>query len=922
MLAFLFADMEGSTRLLHRLGDEYATVLAGYREVLEEAVAAGGGRTVDTQGDGHFAAFPSASGAIEAAVTAQRRLAEREWPQGAEVRARMGLHAGEVLATDGRLVGLEIHRAARIAAAAHGGQILVTSSLRSIAGDSLPADGALRDLGLHRFKDLAEPERVFQIEVSGLRSDFPTIRSLERGHHNLPVQLTSFHGRRNHLAAVKERLGDHRLVTLTGIGGSGKSRLALQAAADELDGFAGGVWLVELAPLVGGADVAPAVAVALGVRERADTDLVEDTLDRIGSRHTLVVLDNCEHVVESAAEFAARALRRCPGLRILATSRRPLGVPGEAVWPVPPFAVDDPEGAAAAVSLFLARAALVRPDFAPDDRELAAVREICVTLDGLPLAIELAAARMRMFGVAQIAARLGDRFRLLVGGQRGGLAHHQTLQAAMDWSYELLAPEAREVLARLSVFAGSFTLEAAEHVAAGGAVGGPEVTEAVEHLLEASLVHREGHRLGLLETVREYGAAALDAQEAARVAERHARYHATLVTGGGSDLGPEDFVAFLETLDAELDNLNAALGWAFEAGQAGLAVALVGGLVRYWYRRGYFRVARRWLAELERLPPQPPSGELAAAHRLAAAIAMDSGDEERARSYADLAEEESRRVGDAALVARALNLRAGIAWRVGALAEAAGLYEAALAELASAESPFRTQLLVNLALVRLPLGRLDGAAAALAELEAAQARPGMGVADIDRVRGELALAQGRHDDAARHFGAAVEALRELRLLPNLAGALGGLARAARAAGDPDLARRAVREAVEVDERMEDPFNRAEAQLVEVALLAEEGRAADARALLVQCLDVLGARGATEALALALTEAAGLLADDRPDDAAHVLEAGVAIRQRLGLVPYPAERERLAALSNELAVGGSVSEFDHHEVLAMARGALS
>ncbi len=610
-VTFLFTDIEGSTTLLQRLGDRrYAEVLAEHRRLLREAFAEGHGQEVDTQGDAFLVAFSRARDAVGTAVAAQRALTGHAWPDGALLRVRMGLHTGEPVSETGGYVGLDVHRAARVCSAGHGGQILLSQAVGILAAPDLPPGVSLRDLGTHRLKDLREPEHLLQVVHPDLRADFPPVKSLDVFPNNLPVQLTSFIGREQEQAEVRRLLSATRLLTLTGSGGAGKTRLALQVAADVTKGYPDGVWLAELAPIADPALVPKTVASALGVPEQPGRDMTETLVDALRPKALLLVLDNCEHLLAACADLAAALLRACPQVLILATSREGLGVPGETVWRVPSLSLPDdvhhlPSSVDLvlydAVRLFVDRAVVTTPGFAVTNQNAPAVAQVCKRLDGIPLAIELAAARVKVLAVEQIAARLDDRFRLLTGGSRTVLPRHQTLQAAMDWSYHLLSEPERMLLRRLSVFTGGWTLEAAEAVSSGNGVETDKILDLLTSLVDKSLVLAETQRgearHRLLETVRQYGRDRLgEAHEAAIVRRRHRDWYLRLAEEAEPNLrGPEQ-LAWLERLETEHDNFRAALEWSTtESDGAEATVRLAGALYWFWFVRGYWTEARRWL---------------------------------------------------------------------------------------------------------------------------------------------------------------------------------------------------------------------------------------------------------------------------------------------------------------------------------------
>ena len=624
-VTFLFTDIEGSTQLLQRTGERYPELLDEHRRLLEDAFARHGGNVVGTEGDSFFVCFTRASEAIAAAIDGQLALSAHAWPPDTEIRVRMGIHTGEAALRDGDYVGLAVHEAARVSSAAHGGQILITSATAQVAG-VMPADVAAQNLGPHRLKDLEEPIPLLQLIHPRLRREFPPPRSLDARPNNLPVDLSRFIGREHEIAQMLDAITQSRLVTVTGAGGIGKTRLAVEVARELLDRFADGTWFVDLASLTDTQLVGDAIATAMGIRLDGDrsSDAVEIIVDHVRTKRVLVVLDNCEHLVEPCALAAETLLQRCPELHVLATSREPLGLAGEMTWRVPSLAqptdTDPPDviTAADSVQLFVDRARAARHDFELGASDVPAIARICARLDGIPLAIELAAARARSLTCSAIAERLDDRFRLLVGGSRTALPRQRTLEALVDWSYDLLDEDERSVLRRLSIFSGSFSLEGAEAVCPGPGLQPADVLDRIEALLDKSLVQLEGRsgRYRLLETVREYARhKMLDAGEADQVRERHLTFYVDLVGRKWRDVlwGP----AVRETIalfEEEHDNIRGACEYATEAHPA-LAVRLTGVLGWFWWIRGYLAEGRRRLKDA-----LDAHGRLAS-HDLAAALA-------------------------------------------------------------------------------------------------------------------------------------------------------------------------------------------------------------------------------------------------------------------------------------------------------------
>jgi predicted ATPase/class 3 adenylate cyclase len=577
-LTFLFTDIEGSTALLGRLGEDvYAQVLAGHHALIRSALAAYDGREVDTQGDAFFAVFSSPRACVAAVLEMQQALQGHAWPGGERVRVRMGIHCGEAAWTAAGLVGLEVHRAARVAAVAHGGQLLVSETAAALVRDGLPPGAALADLGVHRLKDLGRPERIFQLTAAGLEAEFPPLRSLGNPElpNNLPAQLSAFIGRAREVAEVRALVESARLVTLTGAGGAGKTRLGLQVAAGLLDGSADGVWLVELAAVTESDAVPSAISRALRLAVSPGRPALEALLDALAPQDVLIVVDNCEHLIGGCAKTAEAIVQRCPRVHLLATSREPLGIGGETIYRVPSLSLPGPgdpdpssPGSCDAVALFADRARASGVALSVDEQAGPVVLSVCRRLDGMPLAIELAAARLRSMSLGELHDRLDQRFRLLTGGSRTALERQQTLRATVGWSYSLLTGAERVLLGRLSVFAGSFGLDAAEAVCGSGDLDVLEVADLLGSLVDKSLVVADPAggtlRYRLLETIRLFAAERLvEAEdEAAAVAAAHCAHFLSLAETAAAHLtGPEQG-SWLARLDADQANLRRAAQYA------------------------------------------------------------------------------------------------------------------------------------------------------------------------------------------------------------------------------------------------------------------------------------------------------------------------------------------------------------------------
>jgi predicted ATPase/class 3 adenylate cyclase len=620
---FLFSDIEGSTRLEESLGTAaYGRLRERHRELLRMAFAAAGGQEQGTEGDSFFVVFPGARSALAAAVEANRALAAESWPDGGTVRVRMGLHTGEATLLGGSLIGLDINRTARIAAAGHGGQILLSEATRALVGASLPAGVTIRDMGEHRLKDLRAPERIYQVVADGLQTDFPPLRTLDARPNNLPVQLTTFVGRETELADVRRLLAGTHLLTLTGPGGTGKTRLSLELAATAVDQCPDGVFFVPLEPVREPSLVAPRILSAVGLAEVPTRPARDVLIDWLTGRRVLLVLDNFEQVLD-ASSIVADLLRSVPDLRIVVTSRAALRVSGEQEYPVPGLPVPprpeelpvmaranqslatsrmDAETAShyESVRLFLARAMSVKPDFRLTDDNAAAISAICSELRGMPLAIELAAARIRLLKPEAILTRLADQLSILAGGSRDLPERQQTLRGAIAWSYDILDDGARRLLDRLSVFTGGCDLEAAEAVCGPVAEIQVDVFDGLTSLVDQSLLQLDDMgpepRFRMLETIREFAAEMLASQpDAEAVLDRREAWFVAFGERVAELLAGPDQRAWLDRLETEHDNIRAVLDRAVTLGRAGPANRLAVAMWRFWQKRGHLHEARRRL---------------------------------------------------------------------------------------------------------------------------------------------------------------------------------------------------------------------------------------------------------------------------------------------------------------------------------------
>jgi predicted ATPase/class 3 adenylate cyclase len=665
-VTFLFTDIEGSTRLLQELGDGYRAVHERHGAILRAAIRDNGGHEIRTEGDSFFAVFSSPTRGVGAAAEAQRSLADEHWPHGRPLKVRMGLHTGEAALAGGEYLGSDVHRAARIAAAGHGGQVLLSDATRALVEDGLPDGVRARDLGDHELKDFDAARHLFDLVMDGLPSDFPPIRSAGGPRRvELPAPRTSFVGRQRELDDIGDLLGRARLLTLTGPGGSGKTRLAQRAAADQVDRFEEGVVWVDLSDVVDPSLVLPAVAGALGVRSEASGDLFHALVEHVVDREVLLVVDNVEQVVDAAPDIG-RLLDAAPRVKVLATSRVPLHLSGEHEYLVRPLPLPDPTRpelesltTCESVMLFVERAAAVRGGFTITEDNAAAVAEITTRLDGLPLAIELAASRIKLLSPQALLERLERRLPILTGGARDLPERQRTLRSAIEWSHDLLEPEEQRLLARLAAFRGGWTLEAAEAVC--GPEMGIDVVDVLASLVDKSLVRQhetpDGNvRFRMLETIHEFAAERLGASgEEDAVRRRHAEYVLDLAEAAEPHLMGEEQGRWLETLAREHDNVRAALDWSEAAGEAQTALRIGAAVWRFWQLRGHLPEGG---SRLERILAMP--GASARAISRARALGALGGIRYWLGDYSALepvyqeAVDIAREIGDRRLLSRAL----------------------------------------------------------------------------------------------------------------------------------------------------------------------------------------------------------------------------------------------------------------------------
>jgi predicted ATPase/class 3 adenylate cyclase len=714
-LTFVLTDVEGSTKTWEERPEAMRGLMLRH-DALVSAAVMGRGDLVEAgrEGDSVLAVFKTAADAAACALELQRLFTSEPWPAGLALKIRVALHTGEADLRDGHYFGPALNRCARLLSTCNPGQILLTRATQELLADQLHPPAQLRDLGLHRLKDLMRPEHVFQLTDGQHPASFPPIRSLPNRLHNLPVQLTTFVGRGRELTELRELQARTRLLTLVGPGGVGKTRLALQLAADVFSGFADGVWLVELAPVADAGLVPNAVANALDIPEQRDRPLPETLARHFGERQALLVLDNCEHVLDAAGGLSERLLKSCSQLRILATSREPLGIPGEVTWWAPPL------DAGEAVLLFNDRAAAVEPGFRADGS--AVVADICRSLDGLPLAIELAAARVHMMPVAEINARLGDRFRLLTGGSRSAAERQRTLEAAVDWSYDQLPENEGRLFRRLAVFSGWFSLGDSESVCAAPGLDSNDMLELLTRLVAKSLVAVDGARYRWLETIRAYALRRL-AQSGEEATSR--RRHAVYFLAKAEARRPGGLATWLDSLEDQHDNLRGALGLALDVDPE-LGLRLTAAIHDFWQLRGHNTEGRRWLEALLAVAPAASALTRRALVDLATFAYIQDELDTAERILSD-AHEQAKAAGDDACELLALKISALVELARGRAAEAEGTIRSAV-ELARrlGDAAQEGHMMHHLGLIRASGGELAGALDILEESIAVRRRVGRG----------------------------------------------------------------------------------------------------------------------------------------------------------------------------------------------------
>ncbi len=945
-ITFLLTDIEGSARIWESSPSEMMRAIARHHAIFEESVGAHLGHLPRDQGegDGRCAVLSRATDAAECAVAIQRALAAEPWPTPTPIRVRMGLHTGEAETREGNYFGSAVNRCGRLRSLGHGGQILVSETTAYLVQDSLPEGAWLIDLGLHRLRDFDRPEHVFQLNHKDLPTEFPPLHSLEVIPNNLPLQMSSLVGRDEERAGLPKLLAESRLVTLTGPGGVGKTRLALTVASAIFDLHPDGVWLADLGP-VNQPELVPSVlASTLGMREEPGRDILHSLRQALVAKHVLILLDGCEHLLDSCAETVATLLRSCEGLTVMATSREPLGVPGEAVYRLEPLRVPSEEVTQAealleyeAVRLFVERARLAKTDFAPSDEGLAAVAQICRRLDGIPLALELGAARVRTFTPQQILTRLDDRFRLLSGGDRTALARQQTLRALIDWSYDILSPPEQALLRRLSAFAGGCFIEAAEEVCDAQDLPNADVLDSFPRLVDKSLLAVEEYagesRYSMLETIRDYAHERLvEAGEESQIRERHLRWFLHFAASAERELHGSNQGKWLDRLEVEHDNLRTALSWSISTRSNEAASRMATALAPFWITRGYLSEGRTWTARILEMAEEDPDLR-AKVLNTGGALAWYQGDYPVARCLYEEALGIRRELHDQKGVAELINNLGILAHEVRDYEEAEALYQESLLlrrELGSERSI--AEVLSNLGTLAADRGEYQRARTLLAEALGIYETLGdrLSAASCFANLGVVADREGAYDDARRRYEQALEVRRELGDLWGVANSLGNLGEASCSLGDLEGARSLFEEARRIQEELGDRAGIAHSLHGLGTTARQSGEIQRAHELLAEALhihrdleDKEGMASCLEELGLLAAESDGvagvrlLAAAHNLREIAHIPQHGLprdrheralhALRSRLGEDAFATAWTKAMAIGPEEVMGTALCE---------------
>jgi predicted ATPase/class 3 adenylate cyclase len=843
-VTFLFTDIEGSTQRWESHREAMKAAVARHERIVTDAITKHGGYVFKTMGDAFCAAFPTAPDAVGAALDAQLALGKEDFASVDGLRVRVGLHTGYAEERNADYFGPTVNRVARLLSVGHGGQVLLSGSTRELAHGDLPAGASLLDLGSHRLKDLTEPEQVWQLTIQGLPAEFAPLKSLDTIPNNLPIQPTSFRGREHDLERVNSLLGQHKLLTLFGSGGVGKTRLALQVGAEVLDHYPDGVWLADFAPITDPELVSSVIAQELGITQVEGRRVDESIPQWLKRKKLLLILDNCEHVLEAVAAIANAVIRSCPDVRMLATSRQALGVSGEQVMRLPsldvPQKVADLTPAAVtefgAVALFVDRARSVDSSFTLTDDTAPIVAEICRRLDGIPLALELAAARVKILSIPNLAQRLNERFKILTGGSRTALPRQKTLSALIDWSYDLLTPQEQMLFSRVGIFAGGFSLDAATAVCGGEGLDEIDILDLLSSLTDKSLVVAdtagEQERCHLLESTRAYALEKLAAAGAhEQLAHRHAEYFRDQAQQADERSGTGSTAAWLASVELELDNYRAVLEWALkDAHDMALGGAVAGALGQLWSNGGLAVEGRYWigLAQAgldESMHPQ------VAARMWRALGGLSSG--RRAHDSAERALVLYQTEGDEKGEARALSSLAFSLFQMGQLTEASEVSARALAAMRKLGDKPGVGLCLNArAAIQQSRGDVVAARELFAQSLAAYKALGneAGAAEVLGNLAELEFGNGRVEQALRLAGEALEIKTGGKNASTLALSYLNITAYRIALGDVDGAREAAREGLRWARQAQSALHVAVALQHIALLLALRGEVHDAARL--------------------------------------------------------------------------------------------
>jgi predicted ATPase/class 3 adenylate cyclase len=922
-VTLFMTDIEGSTRHWDMAPDAMRQALRRHDHLAATVISRHGGQLVKNRGEGDslFAVFSNATEALEGALTLQIALTVEVWPTPSPLRVRIALHTGEAELRDNDYYGPSVNRCARLRALARGGQILLSEPTHTAASAALPVGAVLKDLGTQRLKDLQEPERVFEVAYPGLGGATVAMPPP----NNLPRQLTSFVGREPQIEEVKQLLARTCLLTLTGSGGVGKTRLAQKVAEEVLGDYPDGAWIVELATLTDPTRVTQAISTAVKVREEAGRSLMTTLTEHLQTRTTLLILDNCEHLLAATAGIADELLRRCPTLRILATSREPFNIGGETVYRVPSLTLPErhtqllPEHAAQfeAVRLFVERASASAPSFALNARNGAAVSVLCRQLDGIPLAIELAAVRVKSMPIEQINSRLADRFRFLTGGSRTAPTRQQTLRALIDWSYDLLPQHERELFHRIAVFAGGFTLEAAEAVCSGDEP--IDILDVLTNLVDKSLLQVEEEdgraRYRLLETLRQYAREKLAASgQLETLQRRHMDHYLAMVQDAERKLYGSEQAWWLERLDTEHDNLRAALAWTpGDPLEAEKGLHLAAAIWWFWHIRGYFTEGREWLAAKLAQGTQR-TRERARALNGAAVLARNQGDYTAARALSLESLDIKRELGDRQGIAASLNNLATLALAQSDYNAAAPFYEESCAiERKLGNRQGITSCLIGLGNVATEQG--DYAAAQQLYTESLALKREMadrrGIATSLIGLGTIAFHQGRYPLARRLMQESLEIRRHLRDRRGIGTSLAALGTLALAEGEFHEAEVLLKESLAIRRDLGDKLGIAGVLHSQTILALRLGRLESAREQSVESLAICNELGNRRGIAYNLSMFARLAVEDGdPNRAARLLGAADALRKAIGCPLHEIERT-----DTEATIAHAVTNLGEVEFLA-------